>query len=199
MCAVAADTGKRGPSEPAGCASGAALRSRTLRNDQLVHIHVFVRFCALAMAERSTFSTAGAIRLFTERSTMIASLPCGRGSDPPPGGPSAARCAYTGLLLCFHVVWFLMPAYFCRLLGRRLRRVTLERARRRKFAQLVAHHVFGHVDRNELLAVVHADVCPTNSGRIVERRDHVRMTFFSFAAFIASIFFEVVSTKRSLF
>src|ERR1035438_5603408 len=32
-------------------------------------------------------------------------------------------------------------------------------------------------------------VCPMNSGKIVERRDHVRTTFFSFFAFIASIFF----------
>src|SRR5436190_5277541 len=35
-----------------------------------------------------------------------------------------------------------------------------------------------------------AIVCPTNSGRIVERRDHVRTTFFSLAVFNASIFFS---------
>src|SRR5690242_8549639 len=33
-------------------------------------------------------------------------------------------------------------------------------------------------------------VCPTNSGRIVERRDQVRTTFFSLVAFNTSIFFS---------
>src|SRR2546430_7563914 len=31
-----------------------------------------------------------------------------------------------------------------------------------------------------------ASVCPMNSGRMVERRDHVRTTFFSFFSFIAA-------------
>src|SRR5258708_30279338 len=35
-----------------------------------------------------------------------------------------------------------------------------------------------------------ASVCPTNSGRIVERRDQVLITFFSFLTFIASTFFS---------
>src|SRR5207248_6745800 len=35
-----------------------------------------------------------------------------------------------------------------------------------------------------------AMVNPTNSGRIVERRDHVRTTFFSFDSRSASIFFS---------
>src|SRR5581483_4525540 len=35
-----------------------------------------------------------------------------------------------------------------------------------------------------------AIVCPTNSGRIVARRDHVRTTFFSLAVFNASTFFS---------
>ena len=39
----------------------------------------------------------------------------------------------------------------------RLRRVALEGAGRRKFAELVAHHVFRAIDRNELAAVVHGD------------------------------------------
>ena len=33
-----------------------------------------------------------------------------------------------------------------------------------------------------------AIVCPTISGRIVERRDHVRTTFFSFRSFSALTF-----------
>ena len=36
-------------------------------------------------------------------------------------------------------------------------RVALERAGQREFAELVADHVFGHVDRDVLLAVVHGD------------------------------------------
>src|ERR1035437_5116187 len=38
-------------------------------------------------------------------------------------------------------------------------------------------------------------VCPTNSGRTVERRDHVRTTFFSLAAFITA---SLVSRCRSV-
>src|SRR5713101_6828517 len=45
-----------------------------------------------------------------------------------------------------------------------------------------------------------ASVCPTNSGRIVERRDQVLMTFFSFFTFIASTFFSrCVSTNGPFF
>src|SRR5437870_631557 len=39
----------------------------------------------------------------------------------------------------------------------RLRYVPFERAGRGEFSQLVTHHVFRHVDRNELLAVVDRD------------------------------------------
>ncbi|MPM82927.1 hypothetical protein SDC9_129989 [bioreactor metagenome] len=38
-----------------------------------------------------------------------------------------------------------------------VRRVTLEGARQGEFAQLVAHHLVGNVDRHVLLAVVHGD------------------------------------------
>src|ERR1700676_439947 len=45
-----------------------------------------------------------------------------------------------------------------------------------------------------------ASVCPTNSGSIVERRDQVLMTFFSFFTFIASTFFSRwVSTNGPFF
>src|SRR5215469_4422385 len=33
-----------------------------------------------------------------------------------------------------------------------------------------------------------ASVCPTNSGRMVDRRDHVRTTFFSFLSFMSATF-----------
>src|ERR1035438_7941105 len=44
-----------------------------------------------------------------------------------------------------------------------------------------------------------AMVWPTNSGRIVERRDQVRMTFFSFAAFSVSSFFSRWSSVNGPF
>jgi hypothetical protein len=45
-----------------------------------------------------------------------------------------------------------------------------------------------------------ASVWPMNSGRMVERRDQVRTTFFSFFAFSAStFFFQVVIGKRPFF
>src|ERR1039458_2600025 len=44
-----------------------------------------------------------------------------------------------------------------------------------------------------------AMVWPTNSGRIVERRDQVRMTFFSFAALSASSFFSRWSSVNGPF
>ena len=45
-----------------------------------------------------------------------------------------------------------------------------------------------------------AIVCPTISGTTVERRDHVLMTFFSFARFIASTFSRSgVSTNGPFF
>ena len=51
----------------------------------------------------------------------------------------------------------------CGLLSLRSR-VALERARRRKFTELVSDHVLSHIDRNVTLAVVHAE----------RQTDHVR-------------------------
>ena len=45
------------------------------------------------------------------------------------------------------------PYFFGLLVGR----VTLERARQRELAELVADHLFGDVHRHVLLAVVHGD------------------------------------------
>jgi hypothetical protein len=63
------------------------------------------------------------------------------------------------------------------LLAPSCRRVAVEGAGRGELAQLVADHVLGDEHRDELLAVVHREVTPTISGRIVERRDQVLMTF----------------------
>ena len=45
-----------------------------------------------------------------------------------------------------------------------LGRVSLEQPRRRELAELVADHVLGHVDRDELLAVVHRERVPDHLG-----------------------------------
>src|SRR5581483_958105 len=44
-----------------------------------------------------------------------------------------------------------------------------------------------------------ARVCPMNSGRIVERRDHVRTTFFSFLSFMSTTFFSRWSSVNGPF
>jgi len=41
-----------------------------------------------------------------------------------------------------------------------------------------------------------ASVWPMNSGRMVERRDQVRTTFFSFFSFMASTLLQVVIHER---
>ena len=51
-----------------------------------------------------------------------------------------------------------------------------------KLTQLVTHHIFGHIYRNKLLAVMTAKVSPTKSGKTVERRDQVLMTLRSWLA-----------------
>src|SRR5690554_2714176 len=48
-------------------------------------------------------------------------------------------------------------------------RMAVEGPSRREFAELVTHHVLGHQHRQELLAVVDAEVRPTNCGMMVER------------------------------
>jgi len=58
----------------------------------------------------------------------------------------------------------------------------------RELAQLVPHHVLGDVHRDELVTVVHREGVATKSGVMVERRDQVLNTFFSFFSFRAVIF-----------
>src|ERR1019366_585647 len=120
-----------------------------------------LRFCALAMADCSTFSTVGAIRLLTVRSVVMAAPAC------LPRIISTTRSAFCGetrMYLASALIWVLgsmvylyMPASLCRLggfLGGRFYRMAFEHAGGRKLAQLVSHHVFGDVHRNEFLAVV---------------------------------------------
>src|SRR5262249_51403409 len=104
------------------------------------------------MADCKTFSTVGAMRLLAARSVLRAAPAC------LPRIKSTTNRAF-----CAEIRIYLASALACmtillcrlgRLFRRRFHRVPLERARGRKFAQLVAHHVFGDVHRDELLAVV---------------------------------------------
>src|SRR5215469_6851653 len=130
--------------------------------------------CALAIAECRTFSTAGAIRLLVARSVLMAA-PAFR-----PRIRSTTSRAFCGEIrmyrasafasmsaLSFQQSAFRFP--FSRRLGgllrRRLHRMSLECPRGRKFAQLVSHHVFGNVHRNEFLAVMYRDGVPDELGQ----------------------------------
>src|ERR1022692_4877066 len=121
------------------------------------------RLVALAMADCSTFSTVGAMRLLTLRNVVNAAPAC------MPRIKSTTRrafCGETRMYLASALTWVLasiMPSLcrrFGRLLRGRLHRVPLKGARGRELAQLVPHHVLGDVYRNELLPVVDRDGKP---------------------------------------
>ena len=65
--------------------------------------------------------------------------------------------------------------------------MALERAGGSELAELAAYHVLGHVHGNMLAAVVYGDGVTYHLGELVVALDHVLTTFFSPAAFIASI------------
>jgi hypothetical protein len=67
--------------------------------------------------------------------------------------------------------------------------VAVKGARRRELAELVADGVLGDEHRDELVPLWTANVKPTMSGVIVERRDHVLMTRFSPDAIMDCTFF----------
>src|SRR5271157_4019113 len=107
------------------------------------------------MAERKTFSTIGAMRLFTDRRMVIA---------------CPARCprirSTTRRAFCGEVRMYLASALasisltslsLCRrFFGGGLGGVPFIGPRGRKLAQFVAHHVFRDVDGDELPTVMHA-------------------------------------------
>src|SRR5271166_4183825 len=112
------------------------------------------------MAESSTFKTTGAIRLLVDRRMMRASL-----ADRPriKSITSRAFCGDERMYLASALASMSIPIALGglrRLLRGRFHRVSLERAGRRKLAQLVPHHVLGDVHRNKFLAVVHAQCVP---------------------------------------
>src|SRR5580704_5163035 len=117
-----------------------------------------LRFSALAMAESKTFSTVGAMRLLVWRKMIRASL------AERPRIKSTTNRAFCGddriyrasALACIVFTLGRLGALFR---GRRggLHRMALEYSRRGKLTQLVAHHIFGDVHRNEFLPVVDAE------------------------------------------
>src|SRR5450759_2940548 len=115
------------------------------------------------MALCSTFSTVGATRLLVVRSVVNAAPACW------PRIRSTTSRAFCGETRIYRASAFTcmlssMPAHVKqKCLGRlrallrcrHLHRVSLEGAGRRELAQLVSHHVLGHIHRDELLPVVH--------------------------------------------
>src|SRR5450755_4757384 len=119
------------------------------------------RFSAFAIAERRTFSTTGQMPLFVVFRIVIASpafRPRIRSTTKRAFCGETRTCLASALTA---IVASSSARSLCRL-GRlfSLRLVTLKGARRRELAQLVAHHVFRNVDRDELPAVVHGDGMP---------------------------------------
>src|ERR1700733_12718135 len=149
------------------------------------------------MAECSTFSTAGAIRLFTVRSVMMASFAL------RPRIRSTTRRAFCGdtrMYLASALTSILFLLRFRRLLSRRFRLMAFERAGRGEFAHLVPHHVLGHVNRNELPAVMHGDRVTHELGQN-RRAPRPRANHFLLARRVQLIdpLFEVRVGKWSLF
>src|SRR5579864_3849579 len=167
------------------------------------------RFCALAMADFSTFSTVGAMRLLVVFSVVIACPACWPRIKST---TSRAFCGETRMYLASALASMsLSPRLrlrlrrLSRLLGssrccRRLHRVPLELPGRRKLAQLVPHHVLGDVNRDELLAVVHGDGVPhelRQDGRAPRPgADHL---LFSTGVHLVHLLFEVAVGEWSLF
>src|SRR5882724_1320638 len=125
------------------------------------------RFCALAMADFSTFSTVGAIRLLVVRSVVIACPAC---CPRIKSTTSRAFCGEIRMYLASALAsMFKLPlaslppssGRFRRLLsggrGRGFHRMPLELPRGRKFTEFVPHHVLGDIHRDKFPAVMHAD------------------------------------------
>ena len=148
-----------------------------------------MRFSALAIAERSTFSTDGAMRLLVGAQNVDrVARPSGRGSGRSPAAPSAAT---------FECIWLLLSlpylssidAGFAVFSGAALAACPLNVRVGENSPSLCPTMFSVTYTGMNFLPLCTASVWPMNSGRIVERRDHVRTTFFSFFSFIASTFF----------
>src|SRR5574344_665881 len=106
---------------------------------------------ALAMADSSTFLTMPAaffcvnVRMFRAWSTF---LPRIRSATRRPLSTDKRTPRRTARV---------SDMFYSLLLGFLVGRVTLERTGQREFAQLVAHHLVGHIHRHVLLAVVHSN------------------------------------------
>src|ERR1700722_2133022 len=160
-----------------------------------------LRFSALAMAESSTFSTVGAMRLLVWRKIMRASL------AERPRIKSTTRRAFCGDDRIYRASALACIVYPLRRLGGLLRwrgggfhRMALEHSRRGKLTQLVAHHVFGDVHRNEFLPVVDAqgvaDKIRNNGGAPRPGPHHF---LFVLGVHVRHLLGEVVVDERAFF
>src|ERR1017187_9242123 len=145
-----------------------------------------LRFCALAMADCSTFSTVGAMRLLTVRSVVMAAPAC------LPRIISTTRrafCGETRMYLASALIWVLGSMVYS---IRRLRYAGFAVFSVAAFTEWPLNPRVGENSPSlcptmfsvmytgmNFLPLWTATVWPTNSGRMVERRDHVRTTFFS--------------------
>lgn len=77
--------------------------------------------------------------------------------------------------------------------------MALEGAGGSEFAELASDHIFGDVDGNVLPSVVYGDRMSDHLGKIVEERDQVLTTFFSFASFMAMILLISLSSTKGPF
>src|SRR5476651_236281 len=107
-------------------------------------------FSALAMADFKVFATSRAPLRGTNCSTAIAS-----------SAPRPCTCRTTSRIFCADIgTFFIIAKASIKLFGLRLgrmRAVFLECARQRKFAELVADHVFRHEHRVENFSVMHGE------------------------------------------
>src|SRR6185369_2336651 len=126
---------------------------------------------ALAIAERMHFSILLAARFFVNRKIANAWL-----TSLPRIISTTSRAFWADPRKYFALaVASIVSLVTYLLFGRRSRdlaclfhlraRVALERSRRRKLTELVAHHVFRHVDRQMAFAVVHSEREPNHVRR----------------------------------
>src|ERR1700677_129016 len=152
------------------------------------------------MAESSTLRMVGAMRLLVWRKIMRASL-----AERPRirSITSRAFCGDDRMYRASALACMVVPlGGLGALLGgrRSLHRMAFKHTRGRKLTQLVAHHVFGNVDRNEFLAVMHTqgvtDEIWNDGGTTRPGSHHLLLVL---GVHISHLFRQVVIGKRPFF
>ena len=158
------------------------------------------RFSALAIADRSTFSTTGAMRLLVARRMLIAS-PAFLSADQIHHQPRLLRRDpnVSGFCFCFHGSLPLYAGFAAFSVAAFAEWPLNVRVGENSPSLWPTMFSVTYTGMN-FLPLCTAIVWPTNSGRIVERRDQVRMTFFSFVSVSACHLLDQVRIgERSFF